>query len=248
MKAIHTDVSNGILSFYELSERIVKTQVGANLNTLPTVEQIESVEYNKIKNMKGCKIIPPILKEADTNTLAEYLHTRKMALNEPPDEYECFRLLVIRGSALDEEFLLEDGLTISCPGYFKPEISFRSAVKYILVKYQYLFESFERIKICKQCEKLFVEKKLGAGEYCGGTCRKRHYDSLQPEEKRLCRERQNAWIRYRRLFHDWPRVFTLQKDDCLNCPGTVESGRCPVLIRKNKRGFEKSADFHFKKR
>ncbi len=169
MKAIHTDISNRIPGFFEFSERIVRTQVRANLNTLPPVEQIESVEHNKIKNMKGCKIIPPIPKEADTETLAEYLHTRNMTLNEQPDEYESFRLLVTRDSALDKEFLLEDGATISCPGYLKPEISFRSAVKYILVKYQFLFGSFERIKICKQCEKLFVEKKLGAREYCSGT-------------------------------------------------------------------------------
>jgi hypothetical protein len=93
--------------------------------------------------------------------------------------------------------------------------------------------------VCRQCGKLFFEKKLGAGLYCSPLCRKRYNDSLQQRDRRLCRERQNQWIRYRRLFHDWPKFYTLQKDSCAYCPGNVESGKCPELIRKNAEAFKK---------
>ena len=246
MDLIHTDISNGIRDFFIISERIAKTQVRSNIKILSNAEQIESIDHNKIPNMPLCKIIPPLPKDANTKLVSEYLSFRNMTLNELPAEYESFRLQVNRDCALDKEFVLEDAGTISCPGYIKPEISFTKTIKYLLVKYQFLMESFERVKICKQCKKLFVEKKLGAKEYCSGTCRKKHHDSLQPKEKRLCRERQNKWINYQSLFNDWGRVYTIQKDDCLDCTAAAESGKCPALIKKNKRNFEKYAKANLK--
>jgi hypothetical protein len=241
MNAFHADISSGISSFFRFSERIVKTQVKADLNTL------SHVKHNTIENMPLCKIIHPISEDADTDSQSEYYDTIYMTLNDPPDEYESFRLQVMSDCALDNEFIPENGATVSCPGYTEAELPFMEAVQYLLVKYEYLLGSFERVKVCKQCRKLFVEKKLGAGQYCSDTCRKTHYDSMQPEEKRLCRERQNAWIRYRGLFHYWPRVFNIQKDDCLNCQNIAESGKCPILIKKNERNFKKYAQANLKK-
>ncbi len=162
MNLMHTDISKGILKFFRFLERIVRTHERTNINTLSYVEEIESVEHNKIKNMPLCKIIQPIPEDADTQTKSEYHNTIDMTLNEPPDEYESFRLQMMSDCALDKEFYLEDGSMISCPGYIKPNISFTKTVKYLLVKYQFLMESFERVKICKQCSKLFVEKMKGA--------------------------------------------------------------------------------------
>jgi len=241
MDAFHGDISEEISSFFRLSERIVKTQVRADLNTL------SHFKHNKIENMPLCKIIHPVSEQADTETQSEYYKTIYMTLNEPPNEYESFRLQVMSDCALDNEFIPKNGAIISCPGYIEQEIPFIEAVQYLLVKYQFLLGSFERVKVCKQCCKLFVEKKLGAGQYCNGTCRKTHFDSMQPEEKRLCRERQNAWIRYRELHYYWPKVYNIQKDDCLSCSDIVESGDCPVLIKKNKRSFEKYAQANLKK-
>lgn len=239
MNAIHTDISNGIHRFFELEERIVKTQIKENINTSSNGEQIEATEHSKIKNMPLCKIIPPVSKEAGTKTQNEYLYAINMRLNDPPDEYESFRLMVNRDCALDEEFLLEDGLTISSPGYTYQDVFFRSVVKYILVKYQFLLGSFERIKICKQCEKLFLEKRFGAGEYCSGTCRKKHHDSLQVPEIRKCRERQNAWIRYKyKNIVKLPKVYYLNRDECEVCTGGVKGGDCLALKNKNKKAFK----------
>jgi hypothetical protein len=239
MNLIHTDISKGIRSFFRISERIVRTHERTNINALSYVEEIESFEHSKTKNMPLCKIIQPIPEEADTETLSEYLATINMALNEPPNEYESFHLSLISDCALNEEFFLERDNMISCPGYIKPNISLTKTVKYLLVKYQFLFGSFERVKICKQCSKFFFEKKLGAKEYCNGTCRKKHHDSLCPREKRLCLGRQNAWIKYREVNDFWSKVFNVQKDDCLYCTNYVKGGKCPVLIKKNKRNFEK---------
>ncbi|HHP7236631.1 MAG TPA: hypothetical protein ACFCUC_18520 [Desulfobacterales bacterium] len=187
-----------------------------------------------------CRIIDPPPEDADHKQSDEYIALRNATLNKPPEYFESFQLSINSGAQDAEGFFLEEGDRISSPGYFKSRAGFIHVVKYLLVKYQFLFGSFERIKICNYCGKLFFEKKLGAGVYCSPLCRKRYFDALQPPEKRKCRERQNAWIRYRQLFYDWPRtgVYTLQKDDCQSCPGTVESGKCPSLIEKNKRIFE----------
>ena len=241
LNLIHTDISKGIRSFFRISERIVRTHERTYINTLSYIQQIERVDHNKTKDMPPCKIIQPIPEEADDKTKSEYNDTIYMTLNEPPAEYESFVLQMNSDCALDKEFYLEDGAMISCPGYIKPNISFTKTVKYLLVKYQFLFGSFERVKICKQCSKLFVEKKLGAGEYCNGTCRKKHHDSLQPKEKRLCLGRQNKWINYQEIHKYWSKVFNVQKDDCLNCTDIEETGKCPVLIKKNKRNFERFA-------
>jgi hypothetical protein len=254
MKLLQNNIRHGILRLFEIEGRTVESRQEFEHDVTGPSDLFQRVKEKGLPSSPICRIIPPIPEDADDETITEYYNLKSSALNKAPNHFESFRIRVHYSDDdpdSDDDpgvFRLERGSRISSLGYFTPKAGFIHVIKYLLVKYQYLFGSFERIKICKQCEKLFIEKQLGAGMYCGGTCRKRHYDSLQPKEKRLCRERQNWWIRYRHLFHRWPRGFTLQKDDCLNCPGTVESGRCPLLIKKNKRIFEKYADPNLKKR
>ena len=189
-----------------------------------------------------CRIIDPLPKDADPKQSDEYHALRNATLNRPPEYFESFQLTVNSSDSDLIGFLPESDGRISSPGHINEKAGFIHAVKYLLVKYQYLFGSFERLKVCNHCGKLFFEKKLGAGLYCSSLCRKKYFDSLQPPEKRKCRERQNGWIRYRHLFHGWDRPFTLQKDDCLSCSGTTVSGKCPELIKKNKTAFERYAE------
>jgi hypothetical protein len=176
-----------------------------------------------------------------------YRELYNMHLNDPPSSYDSF-VLGSRDSSLFD-FVTTNynlfeaeggGWKIFSPGYSQRETSIFEVAVYILIKYQWLFGSFDRIKKCRQCENLIFEKRLGTREFCGGTCRKRYNDSLQPPEKRLCRERQNAWIS-RRLNTKKDRgitiVYRLQKDDCSECTGQLRAGECPILRRKNSKAF-----------
>jgi hypothetical protein len=80
------------------------------------------------------------------------------------------------------------------PGFSNKTVSLTDVLIYILIRYQYLFGSFKRVKVCKQCGNLFFEKRLGAREFCSGLCRKHYNDNLQPPESRHCRDRQNQWM------------------------------------------------------
>jgi len=59
----------------------------------------------------------------------------------------------------------------------------------ILVQFHLAFDGFERIKVCKFCGRLFFEKKKGSKVYCSDTCRVKYSRSVEPSERRLCRER-----------------------------------------------------------
>jgi hypothetical protein len=111
-----------------------------------------------------------------------------------------------------------------------------------LIRYQYLFGSFKRVKVCKQCGNLFFEKRLGAREFCSGLCRKHYNDNLQPPESRHCRDRQNQWMdnKSRKIF-SVSSIYRVQRDDCAECDGTKKSGECPALIKKNKKAFAELA-------
>jgi hypothetical protein len=177
-----------------------------------------------------------------------YRERYNMHLNDPPSSYDSFVLGNHDSGLFDfvsaNYNLLEvdgGGWKIFSPGHSQREASIFDVAVYVLIKYQSLFGSFDRIKKCRQCENLIFEKRLGTREFCGGTCRKRYNDSLQPPEKRLCRERQNAWIT--RQFNTKrgrgiPMVYRLQKDDCSECTGQFRAGECPILRRKNLKAFK----------
>ena len=235
MKTIRTDISSGRVNLFQIKERVVSNQCTSQIRP-------SSVAAKKITSRQtGLESLKPvtIISQHNIRTGYKYRGISLMPPNPSQVEYDNYHLSGNRPSSLVEELFRDIGTKIWHPKFFSSSSSFKDVIRYLLVKYQYIFGSYERIKLCCQCGKLFFERKLGAGFYCSGTCRKRYYDALQPKGKRLCRERQNAWIRYRQLFHNWPRVFTLQRDDCLNCSETVESGKCPALIRKNKHVIEK---------
>lgn len=171
----------------------------------------------------------------DYSKFYDRLHT---ALTVSSNHFEAFTIGTNSNSVLEDAFFPADEDRVSCPGFVQDETSFIEVIHFALVKYQYLFESFERVKICKQCGKLFWEKRLGTKEFCGGTCRKRYNDSLQSPDIRLCRERQNAWItRMGVEIVSMPSVYRLQKDDCDGCTRQCKGGACARLAEKNPKGF-----------
>lgn len=127
------------------------------------------------------------------------------------------------------------------PRYSIPSINFSSwssfvqIVRAILVNFHFAFGNFERIKTCNYCHKLIFAKNIKKKAFCSPKCKTNFNRESESREIRLCRERQNAWIRYRivRL----PKRFNaglVTKSDCEGCGSCPESGECQVLKKLNK--------------
>jgi hypothetical protein len=110
---------------------------------------------------------------------------------------------------------------------------FIQIIRALFVIYQMEFDNYDRIKLCKYCNKLFFEKKKGAAVFCSSSCRKKDYVDHQPPEKLKCRQNQNAWIRNRFLRKGF-RVYNVGKHECTNCSSPVKSGECPIIRNKNR--------------
>jgi len=129
---------------------------------------------------------------------------------------------------------------------FQSWISFVQMVRSILVNFHFSFGGFHRIKTCRQCGKLMFEKKGRSKFYCSKECAKKHSDASQPATMRLCRERQNTWIRSQyHMNKNWGRADlepeTIKKKDCEKCKRHVdepEGGDCALLYRKNLEAYK----------
>lgn len=112
--------------------------------------------------------------------------------------------------------------------FSSPEINnFRKLVYYIIIHFHIEFDGLERLKICKNCGKLFFEKKIGARQYCGNPCRKRRYDASEDVKKKRCRDRQNQWAERNGITNRCYR-----DDHCEKCkikPLPTKSGYCPLI-------------------
>jgi hypothetical protein len=197
------------------------------------------------------KIIAAPLKNASKSSLKSYTERMESDLNAPPAFYERFEIDLnsrseIYSALQTYDLPLDpniDSLIISPKD--GEATSFAGVVLYFLVKYHLVFGSFERLKACNFCGSLFLERKLGAREFCSSLCRKQYHDALQPREKRLCRERQNFWISAR---VSSGRAYHVYQDDCEMCNDYAKSGLCPVLKRKNKDTLQRLKPAAKKKR
>lgn len=141
-----------------------------------------------------------------------------------------------------EDYPEDIPIIIKSPGH-PDSRTFIQFVQAFFVKYQAVFGSFDRLRVCKYkpCSKLFHAGRLGR-EFCGNQCRMRHNAECQPKAARLCRERQNNWLRYwvnsRKIKYSLtPVPDHVQKSDCMDCPKQVRTGQCPVLQKRNKKMF-----------
>lgn len=183
-------------------------------------------------------------------TIGRNLDFVDVDLSSPPSYYETF---VVDYNSRGE-FDLTFGRPLFDPNYkFKHNqitsprdgvrIPFFDVVRYIFAKYAFLFGSFDRLKCCQHCSRLFYEIKAGHGKFCSGRCRKAAHDSLEPRAIRLCRERQNRWIRYH-VFQaakdiNIKHAYLVAKDECSSCKGPLASGQCPPLKEKNSVAFDR---------
>ena len=135
---------------------------------------------------------------------------------------------------------------VHAPGYDKP-IKFYEFLNGVFLGFYVAFGSLNRIKLCKNesCKRLFVEKRFGSREYCSNICRKKHHDSTQDPLKRLCREKQNAWIRnklspvfHAKLQRNIPEYHVFM-DDCKSCVEQVKGGLCKKLEDKYEDKYKK---------
>jgi len=113
----------------------------------------------------------------------------------------------------------------------------------ILIQFHLAFDGIKRLKVCNLCEKLYFEKKRGAKIYCSTSCRTKFTISSEKRERRLCRERQKMWARsYLRKSPD-----PVLKSECVHCNEFVESGKCPILLRKNEHDLEEERKLRLRK-
>ena len=158
------------------------------------------------------------------------------------------------------EHLYKRGLFVQIPAIpLRRCKSFIEIVRSFLIHYHLAFGTFERIKVCKQCNSLFVEKRLGAREFCNFACRGQYSQESDPDKYR-CRNKRNNWIRFQcpqikgqitellappiditkyyniKTFKPVPD--TVLKSDCKTCNLYKTPRRdCPILMEKNKETF-----------
>lgn len=135
--------------------------------------------------------------------------------------------------------------------------SFVQIARAVLVNFHISFGSYERIKNCLECGKIFFEKKKASGLYCGVKCKSEYNIKLLSPEKRRCMEKQNIWIRREfgnpkyAIETDEFAIDSMKRSDCRKCDKCQKGGHCSVLINKNRllcKKIEEQSLLHKKKR
>lgn len=212
--------------------------------------------FTKITQSFSCKIYrekePWYIKGKTDSSIYKIIHSN---LSQLPNYHETFHVdlnfdshLVYTLSASGPHIIadLPDQLeVIESPSPAK-ETSFCDAIRYVIAKFYTIFGSFDRIKVClnNDCQKLFVEEKLGTF-CCNMKCRMKYNVNRQPKQIRLCRERQNNWLRNQLKRKDITikDIDNLQdpnhvhKSDCDNCIKQMKSGHCLCLQNKNSKSL-----------
>jgi hypothetical protein len=187
-----------------------------------------------IKKDVDCRIMPIIPGRLISDYNSESI---LKDLNIPPPYYELFQVSCKPVYPLGRYF--PHGVTVSSPGYLKEKTEFIDVIKYILVKYVSLFGSFNRIKVCKNCGKLFLEKKYGYGIFCNVRCRVNYHIEAEPKNIFRCRARQNRWAGRILL-----TPYTVLKEECEKCENLPiaekepKGGKCIQILHKNANALE----------
>ena len=147
-------------------------------------------------------------------------------------DMQLVRLLILMEPAENEFFIIPDITNW-------PWSSFTQIFRSLIVTYHYEFGNLARIRACKRCGVMFIEKQKGRRDYCSSACRKKiHTLSLNPNITK-CLQRQNAFINYhfRELTDkDKPRPHLIYIEDCNDCAGRnnlPKGGHCRILIERN---------------
>jgi hypothetical protein len=214
--------------------------------------------YSQTKTSKDLSIdIMP-----NTDSFLEKFQTLDATLGKifDPDYTTYYQSFLVLGTTnFAFKLISGDPCRISSPGS-QTRATFLEIIKSIIVIHHVLYGSFDRIKICEyeKCKRMFYEKKHGAGKFCCNDHKTKDNNERQPRPVRLCRERQNQWLRSKMNRADLvitdkngreiqkPSPRHVQKRECDDCiqylKDKVKSGLCDVLRRYNKdamRAIEK---------
>ncbi len=138
---------------------------------------------------------------------------------------------------------------ITPPLKIKRKNRFLDLLQYFFVKYIDVFDSFDRIALCdyKPCGKLVYKIRYDKRKFCCDKCKLDNHKALQDNDKRLCKEKQNTWIRRKFTFEFTTRhkneirekPYTVLKSRCDKCNGPVDKGGlCPILRDLNEKAFK----------
>ena len=140
----------------------------------------------------------------------------------------------------------------------RPWRSFIELAGAVLVNFHVAFGDYSRIRICKQCGNLMIQKRENPKKpklFCSAKCRSNFNHAAESPDRRRCRERQNSRIQYiydnkvgnsrfdpevrkKGSKNCRPKAYLARKDDCKSCSlfsKHLKGGDCPVLREKNPR-------------
>lgn len=139
------------------------------------------------------------------------------------------------------------------------ETSFIAAIRYIFIKFVQTHGSLDRIKVCLNCKRFFLERKSNSQKFCQNEskCEEQYKKKFAKQNKYMatCRRRQNEWLRYtfenHEAFADCPEGYVLTKvnqKDCMSAcdeARPVTGGMCAVLRIKNDPLFRRLEKYRF---
>lgn len=216
---------------------------------LKIVETIEERGSESIIDISAYKMLnfPDVLDKCEFDKCKSFARQSKASNDDDvihkhhyvPQKYywitsdmQLARLLILMEPTENEFFIIPDITNW-------PWSSFTQIFRSLIITYHYEFGNLAKIKACKQCGKMFIEKQTGMREYCSPACRKKiHTLSLNPNTTK-CLQRQNAFINYhfRELTDkDKPRPHLIYIEDCNDCAGRnnlPKGGHCRILIERN---------------
>lgn len=129
--------------------------------------------------------------------------------------------------------------------------SFIQIARAVLINFHITFGTYERIKKCRECGKLFFEKKKGSGLYCSLLCKKKYNDKLLGD-KHQCMQKQNRQIdrlyTNKNIRSDKIKPHHLYKYQCTKCQinPKPKGGNCPILIKLNEALFNRLTKIEMK--
>lgn len=142
------------------------------------------------------------------------------------------------------QFMLDNGFIFEPVANFT-EVTWRNFSEFTtsaIVSYSHAFNGFEKLKICKVCEKLFFSNRTGDGRgiYCSNECRHMFYYKENIDYER-CRSKHRQFINVRLQKLDYYSLRqiggTISMPDrisCKKCNSTrsemPKAGDCPSLL------------------
>ena len=119
--------------------------------------------------------------------------------------------------------------------------TFKELIVSAITSYSYEFGGFDKLKICKQCSKLFYPERSGEsrGLYCSDECRQKFYYGMNKNYEK-CRTKHRQFIRIRlealndKSFNSISSSTLMpQSTECRKCQQhiatTIKTGECPIL-------------------